>query len=93
MYDDTLAAKRAGLRVTLTTPDTSVFDETHDTEMCANCGGLHVMYLQTLVAGPFRSPSQSNPAEGIHVGSHNGGWYKMTLKKYSCPVCAKDIAL
>lgn len=88
MHEDALAAKRAGLRVTMTTPGGSPMDETHDTEVCGNCGGLGKLYLQTFVAGPFH-----DPPSGDHIGFHNGKWWRMTLHGYTCPVCGKDILL
>jgi hypothetical protein len=91
MADDSLAAKRAGLRVMITTPGISAFDESHDTEMCANCGGLGRMYLQTLIGGPFKTPPSITPGGDERAGFHNGEWYKMTLKGYSCPVCRKEV--
>lgn len=89
MHVDAVAAKRQGVRVLLTTPGGAVMDETHDVEVCANCGGLGSLYLQSLVAGPFRDPPAHGPDE--HVGVHNGQWWKMTLRGYHCPVCRRPL--
>lgn len=93
MFNDAQAAKRAGLRVTLTTPGMTELDQVRDTEVCGNCGGLSKLYLQSLVAGPYREAPAHNPVTDEHVGYHNGAWYKMTIKAYSCPVCRKELVL
>lgn len=91
MHADTLAAKRQGVRVLLTTPGGSVMDDTHDLEVCGNCGGLGSLYLQSLVAGPFREPPSVQPGGDERPGFHNGAWYKMTLRGYPCPVCRRSL--
>lgn len=93
MYHDVQAAKRMGLRVTMTTPGTTEMDDARDTDVCGNCGGLGRLYLQSLVAGPFKEPPAHNPVNNEHVGFIHGSWYKMTLKSYHCPVCHKEILL
>lgn len=93
MHVAAVAAKRAGLRVCLTMPGGSELDETHDTEVCGNCGGLGLLCLQTFVGGPFREVPANNPAGGEHIGFHNGRWWKMTLKSYACPACRREIIL
>lgn len=75
----------------LTTPGGSELDATHDTEVCGNCGGFGRLYLQSLVAGPFKEPPAHGPEE--HIGFYGNRWYKMTLRAYSCPVCRREIVL
>lgn len=87
MNNDALAAKRAGLRVMVTTP--GIDPDAAASDICGNCGGLGLLYLQSIIAGPFRDAPAVNPANGERAGTLNGKWYKMTLKSYPCPTCSK----
>lgn len=84
MHADATLAKRQGLRVLLTTPGGSELAQ--DGATCGNCGGVGHLFLQSLIAGPFREPPQKGKGES--VGVYNGRWWKMTLQAYPCPACA-----
>ena len=92
MYEDAKASKRSGLRVLMVTPGDVDADDVERIR-CANCNGVGTLALQTLIGGPYDDPPAANPENNVHIGVHNGKWYRMTLKTYSCPLCTKEIVL
>ena len=61
---------------------------------CANCGGVGLVFLRTIVAGPFRSPpgSMSHASTWLDDGPEGAGWYLVDTVSRPCPVCSAGAA-
>jgi len=54
-------------------------------EGCQNCGGAGVLYLERLVRGGFKTPSQHATCT-----MYDGLWYENEMSAFDCPVCNGD---
>jgi len=54
---------------------------------CSNCGGTGLIFVRTILGGPFQSPPGSGEITWEH-GPGGEGWYAVDTVSRPCPVCS-----
>jgi hypothetical protein len=80
MLDSAKLAKAQGKRVVIATP--GLEKDALPSGACDNCGGLGVLALQVIEAGPTKNGCNGSG------GEFGGGWCQFTTTVHKCPVCS-----